>query len=134
MDKDHVSAFASGEPNTAYPQYFTGQSYLKMLTKGKIPVANVTFEPGCRNHWHIHHKGGQILLCVGGVGYYQEWGQPARRLVPGDVVEIDPDVKQSPAGAHDSWYTHIARQVPADGSSNEWCEEVSDEEYKKAVK
>ncbi len=67
MDKDHVSAFASGEPNTAYPQYFTGQSYLKMLTKGKIPVANVTFEPGCRNHWHIHHKGGQILLCVGGV-------------------------------------------------------------------
>ena len=65
MDKDHVSAFASGEPNTAYPQYFTGQSYLKMLTKGKIPVANVTFEPGCRNHWHIHHNGGQILLCVG---------------------------------------------------------------------
>jgi hypothetical protein len=64
MDKDHVSAFASGEPNTAYPQYFTGQSYLKMLTKGKIPVANVTFEPGCRNHWHIHHKGGQILLCA----------------------------------------------------------------------
>ena len=115
MDKDHVSAFASGEPNTAYPQYFTGQSYLKMLTKGKIPVANVTFEPGRRNHWHIHHKGGQILL-------------------PGDVVEIAPEVKHWHGAAPDSWFSHIAIEVPAEGSSNEWCEEVSDEEYKKAVK
>ena len=105
-----------------------------MLTKGKIPVANVTFEPGCRNHWHIHHKGGQILLCVGGVGYYQEWGQPARRLVPGDVVEIALEVKHWHGAAPDSWFSHIAIEVPAEGSSNEWCEEVSDEEYKKAVK
>ena len=137
MDKDHVSAFASGEPNTAYPQYFTGQSYLKMLTKGKIPVANVTFEPGCRNHWHIHKAtegGGQILLVTAGRGYYQEWGQPARRLVPGDVVEIALEVKHWHGAAPDSWFSHIAIEVPAEGSSNEWCEEVSDEEYKKAVK
>ena len=131
MDKDHVSAFASGEPNTAYPQYFTGQSYLKMLTKGKIPVANVTFEPGCRNHWHIHHKGGQILLCVGGVGYYQEWGQPARELKAGDVVNIPAEVKHWHGAAADSAFQHLAIEVAGTETSNEWCEPVDPAEYAK---
>ena len=133
-------AFGIGAPNDAYAQYFTGQSYLKPLTTpGACPVflANVTFEPGCRNNWHIHHAdkgGGQILVCVAGRGWYQEWGQEARELHPGDVVNIPPEVKHWHGAAPDSWFSHIAIEVPAEGSSNEWCEEVSDEEYKKAVK
>lgn len=128
-ENKNVSVFPMGEKNEAYAKYFTGQSYLAMLVKGRVPVANVTFEPGCRNHWHIHHKGGQILLCTGGRGYYQEWGQPARELHPGDVVNIAPEIKHWHGAAKDSWFSHIAIEVPAEGSSNEWCEEVSDEEY-----
>lgn len=125
-----LSAFPQGEKNP-YGKFFTGESYLAILTKGAPTVANVTFEPGCRNHWHIHHKGGQILLAVGGRGYYQAWGEEARELLPGDVVEIPPEVKHWHGAAPDSWFSHIAIEVPAEGASNEWCEEVTDEEYGK---
>lgn len=125
-----VSAFPAGEKNP-YRQYFDGQSYLARLVSGKVSVANVTFEPGCRNHWHIHHKGGQILLVTGGRGYYQAWGEKARELHPGDVVDIPPEVKHWHGAAPDSWFSHIAIEVPAEGASNEWCEPVSNEEYGK---
>ena len=124
-------AFAIGEKNTAYAKYFIGQSYLQPLTSEGVGVANVTFKPGCRNNWHIHHKGGQILLVTAGRGYYQEWGKPAQELKPGDVVNIPPEVKHWHGAAKDSWFAHVAIAVPAEGSSNEWLEEVTDEEYAK---
>ncbi len=123
--------FSLGEKNTAYAKYFIGQSYLQPLTSEGVGVANVTFEPGCRNNWHIHHKGGQILLVTTGRGYYQEWGKPAQELKPGDVVNIPPEVKHWHGAAKDSWFAHVAIAVPAEGSSNEWLEEVTDEEYAK---
>ncbi len=123
--------FARGEKNTAYAKYFIGQSYLNMLTTKGVPIGNVTFEPGCRNNWHIHHKGGQILLVTNGRGYYQEWGKPAQELHPGDVVYIPAEVKHWHGAAHDSWFTHLAIEIPAEGSSNEWLEEVSEAEYSK---
>ena len=92
---------------------------------------NVTFEPGCRNNWHIHHKGGQILLVTAGRGYYQEWGREARELKPGDVVQIPPEVKHWHGAAPDSWFAHLAVEVPAPGASNEWLEPVSQQEYGK---
>ena len=125
------AVFEIGDPNTAFAQYFIGQSYLKMLTTEGVGVGNVTFEPGCRNNWHIHHKGGQILLCTGGRGYYQEWGKEAQELHAGDVVNIPPEVKHWHGAAKDSWFQHLAIEVPAEGGSNEWLEEVSDEEYAK---
>jgi quercetin dioxygenase-like cupin family protein len=100
-----------------------------MLTTTGVGIGNVTFEPGCRNNWHIHHKGGQILLVTAGRGYYQEWGQPARELHPGDVVNIPPEVKHWHGAAPDSWFAHLAVEVPAEGASNEWLEAVSDEDY-----
>ena len=121
--------FPIGEENTAYAQYFIGKSYLYPLTHGSISAANVTFEPGCRNNWHIHHKGGQILLVTAGKGWYQEWGKPAQELKPGDVVEIPPEVKHWHGAAADSWFAHIAIAVPAEGASNEWLEEVDDAQY-----
>ena len=124
-------AFAIGEKNTAYAKYFKGQSYLMPLTNEGVPSSNVTFEPGCRNNWHIHHKGGQILLVTSGRGYYQEWGKPAQELKPGDVVNIPAEVKHWHGAAFDSWFSHIAISVPAEGSSTEWLEEVSDKEYSK---
>ena len=125
------AVFEIGDPNTAFAQYFIGQSYLKMLTTEGVGVGNVTFEPGCRNNWHIHHKGGQILLCTGGRGYYQEWGKEAQELHAGDVVNIPPEVKHWHGAAKDSWFQHLAIEVPAEGGSNEWLEEVSNEEYAK---
>lgn len=125
------SIFPLGEKNDAYAQYFTGQSWLKMLTKNGVAIANVTFEPSCRNNWHIHHKGGQILLCTTGRGYYQEYGKPARELYPGDVVEIPPDVKHWHGAAPDSFFAHLAVEIPAEGGCTEWLEPVSDEEYGK---
>ena len=104
--------FGLGEKNVAYQQYFIGQSYLNPLTKERVGTANVTFEPGCRNNWHIHHKGGQILLVTAGRGYYQEWGKPAQELKPGDVVNIAPEVKHWHGAAPDSWFAHIAIEVP----------------------
>ncbi|HIZ77235.1 MAG TPA: cupin domain-containing protein [Firmicutes bacterium] len=121
--------FSIGQENTAFAQYFSGECYLNMLTTERVPIGNVTFAPGCRNNWHIHHKGGQILLVTGGRGYYQEWGQPARELRTGDIVNIPPEVKHWHGAAKDSWFQHLAVEVPAEGASNEWLEPVSDEAY-----
>ena len=134
MRPEEVSVFPVGEKNEAFGQYFVGQSYLNMLTTQGVPIGNVTFEPGCRNNWHIHHAkqgGGQILLCTAGRGWYQEQGQPARALRPGDVVVIPPEVKHWHGAAAASWFAHLAVEVPGEGTSNEWCEPVSDEEYGK---
>ena len=127
-----TSAFPTGKPNVAYEQYFSGRSWLAPLTSMKelnVPVSNVTFEPGCRNNWHVHQVGGQILLVTGGRGYCQEWGRPARELKPGDAVSIPPETKHWHGAAPDSWFSHVAIAVPAEGASNEWLEPVSDEEY-----
>lgn len=125
--------FPKGEPNTAYARYFIGNSYLAGLAsgEGKLHVDNVTFEPRCRNNWHIHHKGGQILICVGGRGWYQEWGKQAQELHPGDVVDIPAGTKHWHGAAADSWFQHIAIGVPAEGGSAEWLEPMSDTEYDK---
>lgn len=131
MNKDIQELFPTGEENTAYAQYFIGQSYLNMLTTKPLGVGNVTFEPGCRNNWHIHHKGGQILLVTGGRGWYQEWGKEAQPLKAGDVVNIPPEVKHWHGAARDSWFCHLAIEVPAPFASNEWLEPVSDEVYEK---
>lgn len=125
------AVFPIGEKNTAYAKYFIGQSYLNMLTTEGIAICNVTFEPGCRNNWHIHHKGGQILLVTGGNGYYQEWGKNAQSLKAGDVVSIPPEVKHWHGAAKNSWFSHIAIEVPALYVSNEWLEAVSQDEYDK---
>lgn len=121
--------FPKGEPNDAYAQYFVGNSWLAPLGDPQLGAANVTFEPGCRNNWHIHHKGGQVLICIAGRGWYQEWGKPAQELRPGDVVSIPPEVKHWHGAAADSWFQHIALAVPAEGASAEWLEPVSDQEY-----
>ena len=128
------TVFPRGGENTAYAQYFTGTSYLNMLSTEQLSIGNVTFEPGCRNNWHIHHAdkgGGQILLCTGGRGWYQEWGSPARELLPGEVVNIPPEVKHWHGAAKDSWFAHLAVEVPGEGARNEWLEPVGDEEYNK---
>lgn len=123
--------FPKGEPNSAYAKYFIGESFLAPLSSGKVPVANVTFEPGCRNNWHIHHRGIQVLICVGGTGWYQEWGKPARRLNPGDVVEIPEGMKHWHGATKDSWFQHVTFTVAEPGATNEWLEPVTDEEYGK---
>ncbi|MGN0107782.1 MAG: cupin domain-containing protein [Hominilimicola sp.] len=128
-----LSVFKTGEKNDGFAQFFTGQSWLNMLSTEQVTIGNVTFEPGCRNNWHIHHAksgGGQILLVTAGRGYYQEWGKKARELKPGDVVNIPPDVKHWHGAVPDEWFQHLAIEVPAEGASNEWLEPVSDEEYK----
>lgn len=130
-----ADAFGIGAPNDAYAQYFVGQSFLKPLTEpGKAPVflANVTFEPGCRNNWHIHHAkngGGQILLCVDGEGWYQEDGKSAQSLHPGDVVVIPPEVKHWHGAKANSWFSHLAIECPGEETSNEWLEAVTEEQY-----
>ncbi len=123
------SLFGLGDPNINFAKYFKGQSYLKMLTTKGVAVANVTFEPKCRNNWHIHHKGGQILLCTDGEGWFQEYGKSAQKLHPGDVVYIAPEVKHWHGASADDWFTHLAVEIPAENASNEWCEAVTDEEY-----
>ena len=124
-------AFPLGRKNEAYAKYFKGQSYLKTLTQEGINSSNVTFEPGCRNNWHVHHKGGQILLVTSGRGYYQQWGKPAQELKTGDVVNIPEGVKHWHGAKHDSWFSHVAISVPKEGATTEWLEEVSDEDYNK---
>ena len=117
-----------------FSKFFIGQAYLQPLTDKGGPISNVTFEPGCRNNWHIHHAksgGGQILLVTGGKGWYQEWGEAARRLVPGDVVVIPAGVKHWHGAAADSWFSHLAVEVTGEETSNEWLEAVTDEDYKK---
>lgn len=129
-----TSVFPMGDKNEAFAKYFVGQSYLNMLSTEQVVIGNVTFEPGCRNNWHIHHAtsgGGQILLVTAGRGYYQEWGKEPRELHPGDVVNIPAEVKHWHGAAPDSWFAHLAVEVPAEGASNEWLEPVSEEEYRK---
>lgn len=123
------AVFPLGEPNDAYADYFSGKSYLAVLTTRGVPTMHVTFEPGCRNWWHIHHLGGQILLVTGGKGWYQQEGQPPRRLLPGDAVHIPAEVKHWHGAARDSWFSHIAIEIPAPGGSNEWVEPVTEQEY-----
>lgn len=124
-------SFPKGEPNTAYAKYFIGNSYLAPLLKETLPMSNVTFEPGCRNNWHIHHNANQILICVSGEGWYQEWNKPAQKLHTGDVINIPAEVKHWHGATADSWFQHIAIGVAKEGASNEWLEPVSDEEYDK---
>ena len=137
VKEEHGGFFGMGEPNTAYAQYFVGNSYLKPLTnpeETKVFIANVTFEPGCRNNWHIHHStsgGGQILICVEGEGWYQEEGKEAQSLKPGDVITIPANVKHWHGAKKDSWFSHLAVEVPGENTSNEWLEKVEDEEYNK---
>ena len=123
-----------GEPNEAYARYCTGQSWLAMLADGDAPAHNVTFEPGCRNHWHIHHGQRQLLICTAGRGWYQEAGQPAQAMTPGSVIDIPAEVKHWHGAAKDSWFSHIAIMVPKEGASTEWCGEVSAADYDAAGK
>ena len=131
------NVFGKGQENTMFAKYFVGESYLNPLTKpGQDPVfiANITFEPGCRNNWHIHHgtKGGeQILICTAGEGWYQEEGKEAVSLEPGMVITIPTGVKHWHGAKADSWFSHLAFSVPGEETSNEWCEPVSDEDYNK---
>ena len=133
----NIDAFGVGDPNTAFAQYFIGNSFLKPLTDmkaGEIPIFNVTFEPGCRNNWHIHHAtkgGGQVLICTAGSGWYQEWGKPPVSLEAGKVVVIPPNVKHWHGAKKDSWFSHITFEPSGENTSNEWLEAVSDEEYNK---
>ena len=125
--------FPIGAPNDGFAQYFSGKSYLAPLSTAQAGIYNVTFEPGCRNNWHIHHAakgGGQILVCVAGRGYYQEWGKAPLELHPGDVVNIPPEVKHWHGAAPDCWFSHLAVEVPGEDTSNEWCEPVAEETYK----
>ena len=124
--------FPIGEENP-YGKFFVGKSYLAPLSLEQIPVYNVTFEPGCRNNWHIHRAssgGGQMLICVGGRGYYREWGKEAVEMTPGVIVNIPANVKHWHGAAPDSWFSHLAVEIPGDGASAEWLEAVSDEDYK----
>ena len=124
------AVFPIGEENRAFAQYFSGECYLNMLTTTGVGIGNVTFAPGTVNNWHIHHKGGQILLVTGGRGWYQEWGKPAQELHAGDVVNIPPEVKHWHGAAADSWFQHLAVEVPAEGASNEWLEPVDPQAYR----
>ena len=124
--------FPRGGENTAFARYFMGKSYLNMLSTEQVSIGNVTFEPGCRNNWHIHRAargGGQILLVTAGRGWYQEWGKPARALRAGDVVNIPANVKHWHGAARDSWFAHLAVEVPGEETANEWLEPVSDADY-----
>lgn len=134
MSIKEMSVFKTGTPNDAYAQYFIGQSYLNMISTEQVGIGNVTFEPKCRNNWHIHHAdkgGGQILLVTAGEGWYQEWNKPAIRLKPGDVVNIKAGVKHWHGATCDSYFQHLAIEVPGENCKTEWCEPVSDEEYGK---
>lgn len=138
MDKaafDEMNLFGQGVPNDMFAKYFDGKSYLNPLTEfGKAPLflANVSFEPGCRNHWHVHKAekgGGQILICTAGEGWYQEAGKEAQSLTPGMVVVIPANVKHWHGAKRDSWFSHISVDIPGEGTSTEWLEAVTDEEY-----
>lgn len=130
-----VNVFGKGQDNVNFAQYFTAASFLNPLTEfGKSPVflANVTFEPGCRNNWHIHHAakgGGQILICTAGEGWYQEEGKDAKSLEPGMAVTIPANVKHWHGAKKDSWFSHISVEAPGEETANEWCEPVTDEAY-----
>ena len=133
FDKENV--FGQGQANTAFAQYFIGNSYLNPLTapgSSAVSLANVTFEPGCRNNWHIHHAktgGGQLLICTAGSGWYQEEGKTAVSLEPGTVITIPAEVKHWHGAKKDSWFSHIAVEVPGEETSNEWLEPVDEDAY-----
>jgi quercetin dioxygenase-like cupin family protein len=130
-EKLEKNIFGQGVENP-FGQFFIGKSYLNLLNEKGVGVCNVTFEPACRNNWHIHHAdkgGGQILLCTEGRGWYQEWGKEAQELHPGDVVYIAPEIKHWHGAAADSWFVHIALEVPGENTSNEWLEAVDDLQY-----
>lgn len=129
--------FPIGEPNTAYAKYFQGESYLARISDSQIPFSNVTFEPRCRNNWHIHkatNGGGQMLVGVAGRGWYQEEGKPAQEILPGTVIHIPANIKHWHGAATDSWFAHLAFEIPGENASNEWLEPVTDEEYDKLQK
>ncbi len=132
-----ANVFGRGSLNKAYAQYFIGDSFLNPLTNPKettVFLANVTFEPGCRNNWHIHHAtkgGGQLLICTAGEGWYQKEGKTPVSLTAGTVITIPPEVKHWHGAKKDSWFSHIAVEVPGENTSNEWCEPVSEAEYEK---
>ena len=131
-----LSVFPVGEKNP-FSKYFVGDSYLYKLGNDQLPLFNVTFEPGCRNNWHIHKSnkaGGQILICVYGNGWYQEEGKEARLLHPGDIVNIPPNVKHWHGATKNSYFQHLAIEVPGEDCSTEWWEKVTDEEYERLGK
>lgn len=133
-DFEKAGMFGLGKPNDDFSKYFVGQSYLNPVITEGVPIFNVTFEPGCRNNWHIHHAkhgGGQILLCTSGQGWYQAEGEQAVKLTPGKSIYIPPEIKHWHGAASDSWFSHLAIEVHGEEPSNEWCEPVSDEEYGK---
>lgn len=137
--KNHLKSmiFPLGAPNKAYAEYFTGNSYLAPLATRGISVCNVTFEPACRNNWHIHKAdkgGGQILICVAGRGLYREWGHEAVMLGPGDTVSIKPGIKHWHGATKNSWFSHLAVEIPGENACSEWLEAVGDDEYDKANK
>ena len=130
---ENALIFPQGEKNP-YGAYFTGQSYLEgMIADKDLPfgVGNVTFEPGCRNHWHVHKEGYQVLLVTAGEGWYQEEGKAPVEILPGTVIHIPANVKHWHGAAADSWFAHLAFEVPGEKTSNEWLEPVTDEEYNK---
>ncbi|OSI14749.1 carboxymuconolactone decarboxylase [Neisseria dentiae] len=134
ISKPEMSQFPAGGENTAYARYFAGKSYLNMLSTDQVVVGNVTFEPGTRNNWHIHHAakgGGQMLLVTAGCGYYQEWGKPAQELKAGDIVHIPAGVKHWHGAAPTEWFQHLAIEVPGENTRSEWLEPVSDADYGK---
>lgn len=127
---NHGGPFGMGEFNENYKQYFIGKSYLKVLSNSGLAVCNVTFKPRCRNNWHIHKSskgGGQILICVEGEGLYQERGKEVQHLKVGDVVTIPANVKHWHGATDNSWFSHIAIEIPGENTSNERCEPVDDE-------
>lgn len=132
-NSDFEQIFPLGEPNDAYAQYFTGQSYLAPLAAGTVPVSNVSFEPGCRNNWHIHHgvdgSGDQVLMCTAGSGWYQAEGEQPVEMVPGTVIRVPANTKHWHGAKADAWFSHVAFITPGEGVSNEWLEPVTDEVY-----
>ena len=128
-----TTIFPIGSENTQYAKYFIGKSYLNMLSTEQVVIGNVTFEPACRNNWHIHHAvkgGGQMLIVTAGKGYYQEWGKKVQELYAGDIVHIPANVKHWHGAVSDSVFQHLAIEVSGENCKTEWCEPVSDEYYK----
>lgn len=132
---DEANVFGQGIPNDMFARYFVGNSYLNPLTdfqNGEFPLFNVTFEPGCRNSWHIHHAdkgGGQVLVCTASEGWYQEEGKEAVELKEGSIIVIPANVKHWHGAKKDSWFSHISIEVPGENTTNEWLEPVHAADY-----
>ncbi|MEK6311637.1 MAG: cupin domain-containing protein [Curtobacterium sp.] len=132
-DREFRQPFPTGEPNDAFAQYFTGRSFNAPVVDGGVPVNNITFEPGCRNDWHVHHGqdggGDQVLICTAGSGWYQAEGSDRVSLTPGTAVRVPAGTKHWHGAKADSWFSHLAFITPGEGVRNEWLERVTDEEY-----